>query len=112
VPLGFLTGLMFGALACAVTSISRSYEFFNYYFTLFISPMFLFSGVFYPLDRMPNWVGKLAMFLPLSHVVAISRALVRGSWDVSIILHLLGVLAVTAAGFALCFVLMRKRLAE
>src|SRR5437899_1174617 len=55
VPVGFLVGLMFGGLGMMVTARAPSYDFFNYYFTLGISVMFLFSGVFFPLESPPAW---------------------------------------------------------
>jgi lipooligosaccharide transport system permease protein len=110
VPLGFVAGLMFSALAVAVTSLSKSYESFNYYFTLVIAPMFLFSGVFFPLDRTPEWVKALAAALPLTHVVAISRALVRGTPSAGLVLSLLAIVAFLGLGYAAALWLMRRRL--
>ena len=79
VPFGFLTGLLFASLGLVVTARAPSYDFFNYYFTLFISVMFLFSGVFFPLANLPPWAQTLAWFLPLTHAVRVSRALVAGT---------------------------------
>ena len=31
-----------------------------------VTPMFLFGGVFSPLDRMPGWVQVLAWFIPVA----------------------------------------------
>ncbi len=109
-PLAFVSGLAFTASAMCVTSVSKSYESFNYYFTLAIAPMFLFSGVFFPLDRAPTWARQLALALPLTHVVAVSRALVRGLPDVQILMHAAALLGFLLAMVALCIVLMRRRL--
>lgn len=76
--LAFFAGLLFSAMALAVTSLSKSYEVFNYYFTLAIAPMYLFSGVFFPLSRMPAWVKSGAFVMPMTHVVEVSRAMIRG----------------------------------
>src|SRR5438094_2011226 len=67
VPVGFLVGLMFGGLGMMVTARAPSYDFFNYYFTLGISVMFLFSGVFFPLESLPAWARAFAWLLPLTH---------------------------------------------
>jgi len=72
---GFATGIMFAALSLFVTSFVKNINHFNFYFTGFISPMFFFSGVFFPLDSLPGWVRPLAEALPLTHAVRISRAL-------------------------------------
>ncbi len=110
IPLGFAAGLMFTAMAMVVASLSKSYEFFNYYFTLVIAPMFLFSGIFFPLDKMPPWVGVAAQVMPLTHVVAISRALVRGTSAAAIPWHGAAIAGFLAIAYALCATLMARRL--
>lgn len=90
--LAFVAGLLFTAMAVAVTSLSKSYEVFNYYFTLAIAPMYLFGGVFFPLHRMPDWVQTAAIAMPMTHVVEISRALVRGDVGAKIGVHLAAIL--------------------
>src|SRR5204862_464366 len=79
VPVGFLVGLMFGGLGMMVTARAPSYDFFSYYFTLGISVMFLFSGVFFPLESLPAWARSFAWLLPLTHAVNVCRALARGA---------------------------------
>lgn len=109
-PVAFVAGLLFSCLALGVTSISKSYEFFSYYFTLFVAPMFLFSGVFFPLDRMPRWVELGAQLLPLTHVVDVSRALVRGDWSASLFWRLLLVVGAVFPTYALCQAMLRQRI--
>ena len=109
-PLAFLTGLLFTATAMCVTSVSKSYESFNYYFTLAIAPMFLFSGIFFPLDRAPGWAQHLAAVMPLTHVVYVSRALIRGTPSWAMLGHLAVVVGFLVAGSFACSALMRRRL--
>jgi lipooligosaccharide transport system permease protein len=109
-PLAFVAGLMFMAMALSVTSFSKSYEFFNYYFTLIVAPMFLFSGIFFPLERVPSWAASLAQVLPLTHVVAISRALVRGTPSTHLVAHGAVVIALLAAAYITCAWLITRRL--
>ena len=73
-----LISLVFASLAMFFSSKAPSYDFFSYYFTLIIAPMFLFSGIFFPLETMPFWVKGLAWLMPLTHFVDLSRALVLG----------------------------------
>lgn len=78
------TGFLFASLGMLVTSFARSYDFFSYYFTLVISPMFLFSGTFFPLDNLPSWAKTFAYFLPLTYPVRVARDLFAGQltwWD-------------------------------
>ncbi|MEM1031484.1 MAG: ABC transporter permease [Myxococcota bacterium] len=112
-PLAFAAGVLFAAMALAVTSVSRSYEFFNYYFTLVIAPMFLFSGIFFPLAETPRWAQGLALVLPLTHVVAIVRPLVRGTFDPATAApSLLAIVLLTATSIVLCQRGMRRRLSR
>jgi len=78
-----VVSFLFASLSMIVTSWVPNFETFNYYLTLFLTPMFFFSGVFFPLDRFPDWVGLLSRGLPLTYAVEISRGLIYGrlSWD-------------------------------
>jgi lipooligosaccharide transport system permease protein len=110
VPLGFVAGLMFSSMALVMTAVARSYEFFNYYFTLLVAPMFLFSGIFFPLDRAPRWAATFAEFLPLTHVVRLSRALVRGDPGPGLLFDLAVVVAVLLVAYTAAFSLLRSRM--
>ncbi len=61
-PLAFVAGLMFYAMALTATGLSKSYEFFNYYFTLLVAPMYLFSGVFFPSTVPPSGLAGSVRF--------------------------------------------------
>lgn len=88
-PVALLTGLAFSAMALVITAVSRSYDFFLYYFTLLLTPMLLFSGVFFPLDGMPAIVSQIAAILPLWHAIELVRPLMTGQIPGMIPLHLL-----------------------
>ncbi|MGD8311069.1 MAG: ABC transporter permease, partial [Gammaproteobacteria bacterium] len=53
IPVVFLIGLCFAGPALIMSSLATNYDFFNYYFVLVITPMFVLCGVFYPLDSLP-----------------------------------------------------------
>jgi lipooligosaccharide transport system permease protein len=112
VLLAFLVfvGVLFGSLAMIVTSVSPSFDFFNYYTELVITPMFFFSGVFFPLDRFPGWMKILAEFLPLTHAVRISRALFTGRPAPGLGWSLAGLAVLAAVVFSVSIRMMRKRL--
>lgn len=82
VPIGFLTGAMFGAISLLVTSYVQNINHFNFYFTGFLSPMFFFSGTVFPLDSLPRFLRPVAEVLPLTHAVRLSRgtAVMHLSW--------------------------------
>lgn len=110
IPLGFAAGLSFMAMALVVTGFSRSYEAFNYYFTLVAAPMFLFSGIFFPLEAMPGWVQGVSLAMPLTHVVAVARALVRGTPDLHLLLHGGAIVAYGAAACGVATWVLGRRL--
>ena len=109
-PLAFAIGLMFGTLGMVVTSRAPSYDFFNYYFTLVFSVMFLFSGVFYPVDSLPPWAQIVAWVLPLTHAVNLSRALVSGTVSATVLADLVWISVATVAAYAIAERLIRRRL--
>jgi lipooligosaccharide transport system permease protein len=92
VPLVPLTGLLFAALGIAFSLRIPSIDLFSFYFTLFITPLFLFSDVFFPLEERLSgawlWVAEA---LPLLHPVRLVRAAFRGEaswillWDLAYI---------------------------
>jgi len=110
VPFGFLVGLLFASLGLVATSRAPSYDFFNYYFTLFISVMFLFSGVFFPLENLPPWAQTLAWFLPLTHAVQVARALAAGAPTPALLLDVAWMAAVGLVAYVLAERFVRRRL--
>jgi len=109
-PVIFLTGLCFAALGLTVTVISPSYDFFMYYFTLFITPMVLLSGVFFPMDQLPATVRAMADILPLTHAVDLVRPLAFGVMPAQLIAHISVLAGITLAAFWLAVALARRRL--
>lgn len=78
IPILFLEGIFFAALGLVMTALARNYEFFNYFTSLILTPLFLFSGIFFPIGEMNELARKLLMTLPLTHVVNLSRMLCYG----------------------------------
>jgi lipooligosaccharide transport system permease protein len=70
-----LQGLMFALLGLTFTYFITQVDYLSYYWTLFLTPMFMFSGIFFPLEKLPGWVQTLAWFMPLRHSVELMRAL-------------------------------------
>lgn len=110
VPAIFLIGLAFAGPALVICAISPSYDFFLYYFTLAVTPMFLFCGVFYPIDTLPQFAQMLAQALPLTHAVALVRPLLTDLPLTMPLLHI-GVLLIYAViGYAIAARLAARRL--
>jgi len=109
-PLAGLTALCYASLAMVVTGLARSYDFFLYWSTLFITPTLLLGGVFFPLERMPLLVQAAAHYLPLTHAVALSRPLMTGGPLDGLWLHLGVLAAASAAGAGVSGMLIARRL--
>ena len=109
-PAIVLTGLAFAALGLIWNALAPSYDFFMYYFTLFITPMTLMSGVFFPQNQLPDSVRTIADLLPLSHAVSIVRPLLLGQMPQQAGLHLAVLAGITVAAFWLALGLTRRRL--
>jgi len=110
IPVIFLTGLAFAALGLIVCALAPSYDFFMYYFTLFITPMMLVSGVFFPADQLPPAVHAVASGLPLAHAVALARPLLLGNVPQDVVSHVVALLTISVIAFGLANVLTRRRL--
>ena len=83
-PIIPLTGLLFAAIGITFSLQIPAIELFSFYFTLFLTPLFLFSGVFFPLEeRLPGAWLWVAEALPLLHPVRVARSAFQGSLDPS-----------------------------
>ncbi len=105
-----LLALFFSALSLMVAALAQSFEFFNYYLTLVITPMFLFCGVFFPLDSLPRWARVAAGFLPLTYAVRATRSLMEGRPSLGTLLPVLGLVPAIIAASLLAARLVRRRL--
>ena len=110
VPVMFLTGIAFASLGLIMTALSPSYDFFMYYFTLFITPMTLLCGVFFPTDQLPETLQHVAALLPLTHAVAVARPLMNGAVPSELAIHLGVLLLYALVGFYVALALTRRRL--
>ncbi len=109
-PAIVLTGLAFAALGLIWNALAPSYDFFMYYFTLFITPMTLISGVFFPTDQLPAWLATLGSLLPLAQGVALVRPLLAGQMPQDVLLHVGVLLLTTVIAFGIALRLTRRRL--
>ncbi|MEM5277391.1 ABC transporter permease [Cupriavidus taiwanensis] len=109
-PVIVLAGIAFAALAMIVTALAPSYDFFMFYQTLVMTPMLLLSGVFFPLEQLPEGVQAATEVLPLAHAVALIRPLMLGRPIDGAGLHLTVLAAYAVAALVVCLVLLRRRL--
>jgi lipooligosaccharide transport system permease protein len=108
-PILLLVGITFSCIAMIFTALAKGYDFFTYYFTLFLTPMMFLSGVFFPREQLPGWMQAITQWLPLSAAIDLVRPLFMGQMP-SAPWRNLGILLVCAVGaFWLAMALVRKR---
>ncbi len=111
IPSAVLTGLAFSAPITAYAATSKTGLEFNSLFRFGITPLFLFSGVFFPISRLPAALETFAWFTPLFHGVELVRGLTLNSirstvWPI----HLAYLLAMLAIGVLSAIRTFRRRL--
>jgi lipooligosaccharide transport system permease protein len=109
IPLLFITGLIFAEIALIFVAIVPGIDSFNYFYTLLMTPLFLFSGIFFPVETLPPLVSKIAFFTPLFHLVNICRSFSAGT-PLNALQDVLWIFAVAVILAPYAFRLMRKRL--
>lgn len=111
IPFTFLGGLLFGAIGMCFTAVTPNIMSINYPVLLFITPMFLFSGTFFPLNALPEPIQYFAIaFLPLTHIVNGIRLIGYGTLEPVILFDLAWIVVVCAVLLVLSINMMRKRL--
>jgi lipooligosaccharide transport system permease protein len=111
-PLAFLGGIAFGSVGMFFTGITPNIETFNLPIFLFITPMFLFSGTFFPLDNLPAWAQTVSTVLPLTHLVTLTRSLCFGFINVGLLWPLIFLLIFSLIFFPLAITKMQQRLVK
>ncbi len=99
VPAAVLTGLAFSAPIMAFAATLKSGGNFNALFRFVITPLFLFSGVYFPVTRLPEWLQRVARWTPLYHGVELTRGFVLHTltWPAAAV-HLAYLLALCGLG--------------
>ena len=79
-PLLALVGITFSCIALIFNALAKGYDFFTYYFTLFLTPTTFLSGVFFPREQLPGVLRVISDGLPLTAAVELIRPLFLGQW--------------------------------
>ena len=108
-PLLGLVGITFSCIALIFNALAKGYDFFTYYFTLFLTPTMFLSGVFFPRDQLPTAMRLVSDWLPLTAAVELIRPLFLGQWPAQGWLHLAVLVAYAVIGFWVALALTRKR---
>ena len=110
IPLAFLAGLAFAAIGMFFTGIIPTVDMFNLPIFLFITPMFLFSGTFFPVSGIPAWAGIFTLIFPLYHLVELTRFFCIGAMESNAVFTLTYLVVFTVVFGYLALRAMKQRL--
>jgi len=110
IPLAFLGGLAFAAIGMFFTGIIPTVDMFNLPIFLFITPMFLFSGTFFPVSGIPPWAGIFTLIFPLYHLVELTRFFCIGAMESNPVFNLAYLVLFSAVFGFLALRAMKRRL--
>jgi lipooligosaccharide transport system permease protein len=111
IPFGVLTGLAFALPLTAWTSTRETDESFPMVMRFGIVPMFLFAGIFYPIDQLPAFFEVLAWVTPLWHGVELTRGTVLGTLGLAeAAVHVAILVAYSVVGWLICSRAFDRRL--
>ncbi|MDP9484838.1 MAG: ABC transporter permease, partial [Actinomycetota bacterium] len=108
-PMLLVIGIMFSVMGTLFTSLIERIDLYAYYFTLVVTPLFLLSGVFFPIDDFPAPVPQVAWFTPLYHAVNVCRELATGP-SPGVLADVAWILVFTGAFALIPVQIMRRRL--
>ncbi len=108
--LAILGGVFFASLGMICTALIPTIDLFNLPIFLGITPMFLFSGTFFPLHNLPSWAQGIAWCLPLTHLVNLVRSCTLHMWTGSLWWSILYLGVAAAIMLPLSIALMVRRI--
>jgi lipooligosaccharide transport system permease protein len=111
IPATVLTGLAFSAPIMAYAATRKSSGTFNVLYRFGVTPLFLFSGIFFPITRLPDWLQRIAWATPLFHGVELVRGFTLNLISRDWMIHAGDLLALTGLGIAAALRTFRRRLA-
>jgi lipooligosaccharide transport system permease protein len=105
-----MVGAMFGAMGFLFSSVAPHTTFLTLVFTVVASPLYFFSGSFFPMSVLPDWVEPIAWAMPLTPAVHIARGFALDSLDISHLWAAIYMLILTAIMWPAAVFLLKRRL--
>jgi len=115
VPCAVLTGLAFATPIMAFTATQRTPDRFATLFRFGVTPLFLFSGTFFPIESLPSFLQPVAWLSPLWHGVDLCRQLMLGTivdTPLLALIHALVLVTLTVVGIAVALRTVEARLVK
>ena len=111
-PAAILTGVAFGMPMAVLTAMRSRENSFAVIFRFIITPLFLFSGTFFPIEQLPDQIEPIAWLTPLFHGVDLARMLAIGHDlnPVVLLIHVAVLVSMAAIGTLIAFRTFKKRL--
>lgn len=109
-PVVILMGLGCAAVIMAYTATLQTDEAYTWLFRFVVTPLFLLSGTFFPIDQLPTWGRVVAQLTPLFHAVELVRQLTIYDLHLSALWHLAYLLVLLGAGIIAGIRNLEKRL--
>lgn len=110
IPIVILVGLSCAGVVFAYTATLHSDEAYTWLFRFIVTPLFLLSGTFFPIEELPAWGRLVAQATPLFHGVELVRQVTIYSVDISAIWHLMYLLLLLGIGIVLGIRNLERRL--
>jgi lipooligosaccharide transport system permease protein len=108
-PVLLAVGITFSCIALIFNALAKGYDFFTYYFTLFLTPMMFLSGVFFPREQLPGWVRLVSDWLPLTNAIELVRPMFMDRWPDHPWRAALVLVGYTVGSYWVALALTRKR---
>ena len=112
IPVALIGGLAFGAIGMFFTGVIPTIDMFNLPIFLFITPMFLFSGTFFPISNLPAWAQPAALAFPLYHLAELSRRFSIGTSETAPIISITYLILFSLFFAFLALAAMRRRIIQ
>ena len=107
-----LIGAQFGALGLIFAALAPNIHVLSLTFTVVASPLYFFSGAFYPISVLPDWVEPIAWAAPLTPGVHLARGFATGNLEMSHLVSALYAVGFTVALFPVAATLLQRRLVK
>ncbi|MEX0763327.1 MAG: ABC transporter permease [Dehalococcoidia bacterium] len=103
-------GVQFGAMGLIFAALAPNTHSLSLVFTVVATPLYFFSGAFFPISVLPEWAQPFAWAAPLTPGVHLARGFVMGSLDITHLWSVLYMIGLTAVIYPVAVHLLKRRL--
>ena len=105
-----MVGALFGTMGFLFSAVAPHTTFLTLVFTLVATPMYFFSGAFFPISVLPEWIQPVAWAMPLTTGVHIARGFTLGNLDITHLWAAIYIVVLTGVMWPLAIHLLKRRL--